>query len=192
MPSAFLIHGSGGNPNENWFPWLKGQLEKLCIKVYAPEFPINENQSLQNWLSTFSDYTKLLNEDSIMVGHNLGPAFILNLLNTNDVRIRAAFFVAPFVGSLNIEKFDSANKSFTGNDLDWAKIKRRCGKFYVYSSDNDPYVPRDKGEYLVEKLSARYKLIRGGGHMNSAAGYKEFPLLLDDIKKELGFTPMIF
>jgi hypothetical protein len=181
-----MIHGSFSNPNGNWFPWLKGQLEGLNVKVYAPQFPINEGQSLQNWLSTFGKYMKLLDRDTIMVGHSIGPAFILNILERNEVSIKAAFFVAPFIGSLGIGKFDTVNKTFMHGDFDWKKITGRCNKFYIYSSDNDPYVPLDKGTFLSRKLNANYKLIKNGGHMNSEAGYKEFPLLLDDIKKELG------
>ncbi len=40
MRNIFLIHGSYGHPQENWFPWLKKELESLGHKVYVPAFPI--------------------------------------------------------------------------------------------------------------------------------------------------------
>ena len=132
------------------------------------------------------EHVMSLDGNSIMIGHSLGPAFILNVLQLNDVKIKAAFFVAPFVGDLGIEEFDSVNKSFTKDKFDYAKIKSKCGRFYVYCSDNDPYVPMSKSSYLSEKLDAKFTVIKNGEHLNAGSGYFKFPLLLDDIKKELG------
>ena len=81
MAKIFIIHGSYGNPNENWFPWLKKELEKEGHTVFVPKFSTPENQSLETWTLEFSkDYKRLVDEDSIFIGHSLGPAFILSLL----------------------------------------------------------------------------------------------------------------
>jgi predicted alpha/beta hydrolase family esterase len=53
MKNAFIIHGSYGHPKENWFPWLKNELEKLNYKVFVPAFPTPQNQSLASWFKTF-------------------------------------------------------------------------------------------------------------------------------------------
>jgi len=39
MSNAFIIHGTGGYPEENWFPWLKKKLEEFNYKVFVPQFP---------------------------------------------------------------------------------------------------------------------------------------------------------
>ena len=182
---ALIIHGAYGHPEENWFPWLKKELEKEEIEVYVPKFPTPEGQTLDNWMNIFQEYIKLLDKNSIIVGHSLGPAFILNVLETFDVSIRAAFLVAPFIGLLGNPTFDSINKTFTDKDFDWDKIKSKCQKFYIYISDNDPYVPMEKAKFLAKKLEAVFKVVHGAGHFNEAAGYTKFELLLKDIKEIL-------
>lgn len=39
MANVIIIHGAYGNPEENWFPWLKKELEKLDCRVFVPKFP---------------------------------------------------------------------------------------------------------------------------------------------------------
>ncbi|GAG44616.1 unnamed protein product, partial [marine sediment metagenome] len=34
--TTLIIHGTYGHPKENWFPWLKEELEILGEKVYVP------------------------------------------------------------------------------------------------------------------------------------------------------------
>lgn len=183
MANIFLIHGAYGNPDENWLPWLKEELEKLGHNVYVPKFPTPEGQSLKSWLDAFRDYEKYVDEASIFVGHSLGPAFILHILEKH--KARAAFLVAGFISKLGKDEFDSINSAFF-KDFDWESIRNNCKKFYVYNSDNDPYVPVTKAGELAEKLKIDVIEIEGAGHFNEKGGYKKFDILLDNIKNELG------
>ncbi len=182
ITKAIFIHGTGGNPNENWFPWLRSELEKLKLQVFIPQFPIGERQSLISWMTEFQKWENAADEEAIMVGHSIGPAFILNFLEKRGKSIAAAFLVSPFVGRLNNAIFDPMNYSFAEREFEWDRIKKHCSNFYIYSSDSDPYVPLDKGEFLAMKLNAKYKIIRNGGHINAASGFTKFEPLLNDIK----------
>jgi len=185
MTNIIIIHGTGGNPNGNWFPWLKSELEKSDCKVFVPKFPSPENQSLQNWLEVFKDYEQYLDKDSIVVGYSLGPAFLLSVLENLNHPIKAAFFVAGFTELLDNLEFDELNKTFVLKNFDWTKIKNNCHKFYVINSDNDPYVPLEKGQALADNLNTELIILKNAGHINEEAGYTEFSFLLDKIKKEL-------
>ena len=181
MSSIIIIHGSYGGPNENQFPWLKEKLKKLNYNVLVPKFPTPKNQNLDSWLEIFKEYKKYLDENTIFIGHSLGPAFLLNVLEKLDKPIRAAFFISGFTGLLNNAIFDKINKTFTDKQFNWDKIKNNCKKFYVFHSDNDPYVPFEKAEDLAKNLGVNAILVKNAGHFNESSGYKKFEILLNEI-----------
>ncbi len=185
MTNILIIHGSYGHPEENWFPWLKSELEKLGCRVFVPKFPTPENQSLENWLKVFDNYKKYLDKNSIVVGHSLGPAFLLSILENLNLPIKAAFFVSGFTGSLNNPTFDKLNNSFADKRFNWQKIKNNCSRFFVFHSDSDPYVPLQKAKDLAKNLGVNVILVKNAGHFNEKAGYTKFDLLLEKIKTEL-------
>ena len=177
----FIIHGIYGNPEENWFPWLKKELENENYEVIVPKFPTPINQSLESWLRVISKYEGKINEDTVLIGHSLGAAFILDYLEIKNKKIKAAFLVAGYHKLLDNE-FYELNKTFVYRDFKWEKIKSNCKKFFVIASDNDPYIPLSTNEELANILGAELKVIHNGGHLNAKAGYEKFPLLLELVK----------
>ena len=185
MTNIFIIHGAYGSPEENWIPWLKSELEKLGCRVFVSKFPTPENQTLENWLKVFENYKQYLDEDSIVIGHSLGPAFILSALESVDRKIKSAFFIAGFISFLNNPDFDTINKTFVDKKFDWEKIKKNCKNFYIFHSDNDPYVPLEKAEELAKNLGTDVILVKGAGHFNTESGYDKFEQLLEMVKDRL-------
>ncbi|MFH1978179.1 MAG: alpha/beta hydrolase [Candidatus Aenigmatarchaeota archaeon] len=184
MPTFFIVHGAYGNPEGNWFPWLKEELEKLDCRVFVPKFPTPEGQNLDNWLVVAEEYVHYFDENTFFVGHSIAPAFLLSLLEKLQIPIKAGFFVSGFLDNINNPTFDTINKTFY-RKFDWKKIKRSCKKFYVFHSDNDPYVPLNKGKELARRLETDPIIVKGGGHLNAESGYYKFNLLLEKIKSEL-------
>jgi predicted alpha/beta hydrolase family esterase len=150
-----------------------------------PTFPTPEGQSLDSWLAAFKNYRRYMNEDTMLVGHSLGPAFILTLIERLDKPIRAAFLVGGFLGKLKISEFDGINDTFTNREFDWKRIKKNCKRFRVYISDNDPYVPMKKGKLLAKKLRVRTRTVKGAGHFNEECDFKKFNILMSDIRRVL-------
>lgn len=183
--NAIIVHGSFGCPAENWFPWLKEELEKIGCKAFVPKFPTPENQSLENWLKAFEEYRQYLNGETVLVGHSLGPAFILSVLEELSRPVKAAFFVAGFTGKLNSPKFDEMNRSFAEKEFNWEQIGKNCRQFFVFHADNDPYVPLEKAQELAKNLGVEPIIVQGAGHFNEASGYTKFPLILEKIKSLL-------
>ena len=179
MSNFILIHGTGGNPDECFYPWLRQQLEKDGHTVYAQQLPMPENQSLQSWLHAFEPYWKYVNEETCFVGRSIGPAFILRLLERTKARVKAAFLVAGFCSDIGMDDFRPLIKTFIEPPFDWNKIRSGCGKFFVYNSDNDPYVPLEKGRELAEKLGTKLIIVKEAEHF----WFEEFPGIFEDMKK---------
>jgi len=180
-----IIHSAYGNPDENWIPWLKKELNSLGHQAFVPEFPTPKGQNLQNWLDVFKDYWVEVDHDTVLIGHSISVAFVLNILNQTKQPIKAAYLVSGFIQPLNNPEFDPINKTFYEHGFKWDTIKNNCKSFHIYHSDNDPYVPIERGQEIATKLGVKLNIISGAGHFNISTGYKTFPRLLDDLKKEV-------
>ena len=181
MTTVFIFHGTAGYPEENWFPWLKQKLESVNCEVIIPQFPTPENQSLENWFNIFNKYKKNFTSDTILVGHSLGGAFLLRVLEKNNMKIKAAFLVSTPVGVLPIKNYET-DKPFIEHSFNWVKIKNNCEQFFVFHSDNDPYVCLENGKELSKQLRTELIFVSGCGHFNKVAGFDTFDLLLEKIK----------
>src|SRR3989339_1682594 len=112
MATIFIFHGVNGHPEENWFPWLKSKLEELGHQVIVPQFPHADHPQLDEWLAFFGQRKPLLNDEAIVIGHSLGSAFALRLLEQSDLPVRATLLVAA-VWEVMENEFDPLMTSFT-------------------------------------------------------------------------------
>ncbi|MFA5793104.1 MAG: alpha/beta fold hydrolase [Candidatus Gracilibacteria bacterium] len=177
MSNIFIFHGTGGHPQENWFPWLKAELVAKGHNVYIPKFPTPEGQSLEAWLDVLKPYEDKINEDSILIGHSLGGLFLLRVLERLQTKVKTTVFVGAPIGVKPI-KFYESDEKFSGFDFDWDAIRTKATHFIVFHSDNDPYVSLANGELLAKELGTNLTFIPNAGHFNSASGYIKFEELL--------------
>ena len=154
MKNAFLFHGTEGYPEENWFPWLKQELEKLGYKVYVPHFPSPPiiPAKIAEWFDVLEKYEQHINKDTILIGHSLGGIFTLRLLEKLEHPVKAAIFVSTPIGVRPILNYDRDN-SFSGFSFDWNTITKKAKYFLAFQSDDDPYVSLGNGEQLTKHLN---------------------------------------
>jgi hypothetical protein len=185
MLNILIIHGAYGGPEKHWIPWIREKLENYGYNVIVPKFPDPQSHDLNSWLMVFNDYRKYLDENSLIIGHDIGSNFILHILEDLNKKIRAVFLVSCFKGRPTHEKFKNINSEFTDKEFDWEKIKKCCHRFYLYQGDDNPYIPNEDAITLAEKLGGNLNFIRNGGHLDQSSGYVVFDLLLEEIKNEL-------
>jgi predicted alpha/beta hydrolase family esterase len=184
-PKIVIIHGTGGHPARNWYPWLQDKVQSLGYEAIVPAFPTPAGQSLESWKKVFAQEVGPLSGNLILVGHSIGVGFILNLLEDSSVPVAESYLVAGFVGKLGLPEYDVLNQSFVCREFNWPVIRKNLGRACLMHSDNDPYVPWSKAEELAKKLEIEITLLPGAGHINYESGHTEFPLILEKLKSAL-------
>jgi len=192
MKNALILHGTGGSSKENWFPWLKDELEKRQWKVWLPDLPKAEEPNVERYNKFLlkNDYWQF-NMDSVLIGHSSGAVAIFGLLQElpDEVQVDTCYLVGAFKDDLGWESL----KSLFDTPFDFAKIKTKAKNFVFLHSDNDPYCPLDHARYLTKELDGRLMVKKGQKHFSVGTmgkSYEQFPVLLQLIssrqeKKEL-------
>jgi predicted alpha/beta hydrolase family esterase len=180
---VIIIHGTEGNPQENWFPWLADQVRLLGHRAIVPSFPTPENQNVKTWQAAFDKQAGPLDRHTILVGHSLGAGFILRMVEEAKEPVLGTFLVSGFIGALGLADFDPLNAPFFERPFNWERIRTNAGIIRVYNGDNDPYVPLEKGQELAHNLGVELTVINNGGHINASAGFVKFERILDDLIK---------
>lgn len=180
MKNALILHGTDGNPNKHWYPWLNRELEKRDYRVWVPKLPHADMPSLHRYNDfLFPKWT--FDNDSVIVGHSSGAVAVLGILQElpRNVVVDKAIIVAGFTDDLGWKEL----RELFNIPLNWKIIKERARKIILFHSDNDPYVPFVHGEKLRTLLSAELIVMKGQGHFNVSSNpkYRTFPALLEKI-----------
>ncbi len=180
---VIILHGAHGGPDTNWFPWLHATLEAEGIAVLRPRFPTPDGQSLSAWLDAYDRAVgSLPNAATVLVGHSLGAAFALRLIERAGQPVAGVFLAAGFVGALGLPDYDTINRSFFATRFDWPAIRARKGRFcHCWAGDDDPYVPLSRSQAMATCLQAPLEIVSGGGHLNDETGFTAFPRMRDAI-----------
>ncbi len=179
MKNYFIIHGSFGNSQEHYIPWLKRSLEEKGYEVYAPDFPIGkDNQNYDNWKKLLNQYKDKINKDTVFIGRSIAPIFIIKYILENNLKINSLYSISGFNNYKNISDADYnyVNKTFfLKNFKDFEKL---CDNRVCFISKNDPYIPYNILDEFTKDINAKVYLKENAGHFNSESGYSTFEELL--------------
>jgi len=141
--------------------------------------PNSAHPDCQEWVDHLKKIVEQVDEDTFFVGHSLGPIAILRFLETLPAGQKAGgvIMVSGFPESLGIPE----TESFFAGPLDYEKIKKSADKFEAINSDNDPYVPINRGEMLRDRLGAKLTILHNHGHISVDVGLTELPIVLEKI-----------
>ncbi len=183
MRNYFIIHGSFGSSQNNWFPWLESEITSMGEgRVFNLDFPVGYNhQTYSNWEMVLNSVKRFINEDSVFFCHSISCIFLVKYCIKNNLKIGRAILVSGFNQYLGLnEEYDDVNCTMYTNRLE--EFKKLCKDRICYYATNDPYVRYDKLSEFAEKLDAKKVISDTSGHFNADSGYTEFKELLQYVK----------
>lgn len=171
MKRAVILHGTDGNPEENWFPWLKDKFETEGYQVWVPELPESHTPNRELWDDRILGSRDV--SDTIIVGHSSGAVEVLNLLmNTRCPHIRLGVMVSAWPGGYPESngtfewepgQFD---KLFPPNGFDPLIINSKADRLAFLHGADDPYCPLEATKKLSHDLSVPITVVKDGKHLS--------------------------
>ena len=173
-----ILHGIEGFAGIHWQQWLSDNLIERDYKVVMPNLPNSNHPDRKIWLETVKEIVKGLDlADLVIVAHSLSVSVVLDLIE--EVQIKSLISVSGFAYDYGVE----LNSYFLGErNINFDKVNKNLKQAFVIYGSNDPYVPQEVLKSLAENLKVEPEIIPNGGHLNTDAGYKTFPRLLEIIE----------
>ena len=177
--NVLILHGIFGWAGENWTQWLNDGLTARNYNVMMPNLPNADQPYRAEWLEFIKLTIGQNSDDLIIVGHSIGATSALDYAEeSHPHKIKALVSVSGIA-----EDYGNQLNSYflKQKNINFDKVNGNLEKVFVYYGENDPYVTQEELAYVAEKLNVKPTIIKNGGHLNEAAGYTEFPELLNDI-----------
>lgn len=178
MKNALILHGIFGTPKENWFPWLKAELEKKEYEVRVPKLPKANDPDRIDWMKAVG---KALDgwdlEETVIIGHSLGATAALDFIESQDKTLGKFVSVAGFAWAYG---FEANQKYLETKEIDLENVRKKIKKAVIIHSDNDPYVTKEALGGLAKGLKVSPIIMKGQMHFSTGKlpKYTKFPELL--------------
>jgi len=191
ISNVIIIHGSNltkkeSESNKNgpenlrhWKLWLENKLKEKGIKVSNELYPRDWAPKYSDWKNKFEKIN--VNENSILIGHSAGGAFLVRWLSETKTKIKKLILVSP-------GKSGKQSREILV-DLYGNKTIKNIGKYIknqivIFTSDNDILKHIEGAEEYKKELPAKIVNLKNHGHFTiQDIGTEEFPELLNEILK---------
>lgn len=174
MKKALVLHAWYATPESDWYPWLKGELEKKGYEVWMPELPTMPTNSpdMETMLKFIAD-KKFVDMNTVVIGHSLGSVLALRLAE------RTKFKRGIVLAGWDYNDLTPEHQNFWGTMMDHAKIRGSVGSWVMPISDNDPYVTPFIAQEMAGRLGAKVVLVGKKGHFLAKDGVDKLPEILE-------------
>ena len=177
---VILIHGnSGSKPTDNWFPYVKAELEKAGIAVVAPEFPDNDLARASYWIPFLESLHP--DENTILVGHSSGAILAMRYAEKN--KILGSVLIGSYYTDLGFEK--EKQSGYFDAPWDWEAIRNNQQWIIQFAATNDPWIPIGEPRFVRDNLETEYHEFSDQGHFGGDYYKPTFPELVEAIKSKL-------
>ncbi len=182
MKRAFLVHGWGGSPEREWFPWLKAELERNGFEVRVPALPDSDHPRIATWVPTLAAAVGTPDADTYFVGHSMGCQTIARYLAGLDdsTQVGGVVYVGGYFDSLTLGEDEEVEvwDEWYNAPLDLSRVKAHAPRSIAIFSDDDPYVPFENAKRFEQELGSKIIVEHGQGHF-SGVEYVQLPAALE-------------
>ncbi|MEK6922564.1 MAG: leucine--tRNA ligase [Nanoarchaeota archaeon] len=145
-----LLHGYTGSPERNFFPWLKKELELKGHMVLAPYLPNTKSPNIKEQVEYVLKNCRF-DENTVLLGHSLGSAVALKIIERLNVKIKKLVLAAGFCEPKSLDRQQPFEKTFDWK-FDFQTIKRNVDEIIILRAKNDSAVPKDRADSLKKKI----------------------------------------
>jgi len=160
--------------DKHWIPWTKNKLIAKNIGTETPLMPSPWQPDYEKFKAEFEKYT--VDENTILVGHSCGCAFLVRWLGETKRKISKLILVAPW---------KIPQKSKKGGDIDLytyiidSTIKDRVNKIVMFTSNDEEDEGKESLKIFHNVLGGEIINLENHGHYCLGdMGTEEFPELL--------------
>lgn len=184
MFRAFVVHGWGGSPNNDWMPWVTKELENKGYEVSTPLMPDTDNPQIEAWVSKLTELVGETRVTDIFIGHSIGCQTILRFLEKlpSNKKVGKVILVAPWFELTNLENDEmwQIADPWLESQIDFSRIVGKANSFVTFFSDNDGWVPININMKLFkERLNPEVIVLNNKGHFTQDEGILEIPEILN-------------
>ena len=162
--------------DKHWMPWIKKELSMRGIKVETPLMPNPWAPNYEAFKTEFEKY--LVNENTVLIGHSCGCAFLVRWLGDSKKKIKKLILVAPWKipdGS------DQARIDFYTYPIDDG-IKTRVEGVVIFTSNNEEEDGKKSVKIFHDALGGKIISLENHGHYTMGdMGTDTFPELLEEV-----------
>jgi len=169
---AIILHGTGGHPDNVWYPWLGERLTARGYVVERPHLPELNVEPVATFLPQVLA-AHAFDGDTVLVGHSGGAALLLALLEHLESPVAQAVLVAGYATPPN-----DADEPVLQPSYDWDRIRANAGDLVFVNSVRDPYgCDAAQGRAMLDRLGGTL-VVRDDGHFGDGdQPFPTFPLL---------------
>ncbi len=179
-----LLHGYTGNPEANFFPWLKKELESRGHKVTVPKLPNTASPKINEQIEYVLKNCKF-DENTVLLGHSLGSVVALKVLEQLRHPIKKLILAAGFLTPVFEDKERPFAKTFDWK-FNFNKIKNNVKDILILRSSNDSAVGKQHADKLKEQIGG--EIIDFTSEEDHICGNKESVVLDSCLEKWSIFT----
>jgi len=180
MKKAYIVHRWAGQPNSDWYPWLKKFLEQKGCQVKILKMPHTKIPIIKSWIKFLKKEIEP-SPETFLIGHSIGCQTILRYLSASNTEVGGIMLVAPWLTLKNLSGIEKTiARPWLTRPIDFAPAVKVSKKLAIFS-ENDRVVPIENVKLFRDKLDPTIITVKNKGHFDENDDIRDLEFLRKDL-----------